>query len=125
MSDLNKFGQEMPDPQSFVRIEHQAPPSLAQQVRELVQNHMSKAAAEAGFETLEESIDFDVADPFDLDENQISKYQVFLDEYPADATASAPTVKNPEIPPPIQGGEAEETGAELDHQTPKNSADTQ
>lgn len=63
---LNAFGHEVLDPTPIaVPAGFKRPETLAEQVQRLVRTHISREAAESGYETFEESEDFDVDDDFD------------------------------------------------------------
>lgn len=60
---LTKGGHEIPDPRPMrIPAGFKRPPTLAEQVRRLVQTSVSEWAANNGFETFEESEDFEVDD---------------------------------------------------------------
>jgi len=67
ISFLNADGSENLDPQPMAPpVGFKPAPSLAEQIREMVRSEkLAREAAEAGFETFEESDDFDVGDDFD------------------------------------------------------------
>lgn len=63
---LDDNGHEVPDPRPLqVPAGFKRPPTLAEQVQRLVRGALSRQAAEQGFETFEESEDFDVGDEID------------------------------------------------------------
>lgn len=72
-----------------------APPSLSEQVRELVQMHISHAAAEQGLETLEEANDFEVDD--DEGEIVLSGYEVY--DMADDELAAGPVPEDEPVGP--------------------------
>lgn len=60
---LDQFGHEIPDPTPLsLPAGFKRPETLAEQVQRLVRTHISREAAEAGFETFEEAEDFDLPD---------------------------------------------------------------
>lgn len=67
VSPLDENGHEVPDPRPLsLPSGMKRPETLAQQVARLVRSHeLARAASAQGFETLEESEDFDVGDDFD------------------------------------------------------------
>lgn len=63
---LDEFGHEVPDPTPLrIPSGFRRPETLQEQVARLVRGSISREAADAGFETFEESEDFDVDDEFD------------------------------------------------------------
>lgn len=63
---LDEHGHEVPDPTPLVLPSgFRRPETLAEQVARLVRGAMSRRAEEEGFETFEDSEDFDVDDDFD------------------------------------------------------------
>lgn len=59
-------GAEMPDPRPMqIPVGFRRPETLAEQVQRLVRTSISRHAEMQGFETFEESEDFDVGDDFD------------------------------------------------------------
>lgn len=66
MAKLNERGHEELDPTPVARaIAFNAPPTLADQIKRLVQYELSRQAASEGQETFEEADDFDVGDDYD------------------------------------------------------------
>lgn len=60
---LDKQGHEVPDPTPVAVPAHfKRPPTLAEQVQRLVRRYSEEQAEKDGFETLEESEDFDIGD---------------------------------------------------------------
>lgn len=77
---LNERGQEVNDPtRLFLRSD--GPPSISEQIKRMVRHELSGLADGKGFETFEESNDFDVDDDFDADE-KITQYQELEEEMP-------------------------------------------
>lgn len=74
---LSVFGREIPDPNPMeMPIGFKRPESLAEQVRRLVRTEeWEKLVRDQGFETFEESEDFDIGDDFDPS----SPYEVQFD----------------------------------------------
>lgn len=73
---LDEFGHEIPDPKPVaIPAGFKRPETLAEQVQRLVRTSISRQAAEQGFETFEESEDFDVDDEFDPS----TPYETFFD----------------------------------------------
>lgn len=69
-------GHEVPDQRPVaVPAGFKRPETLAEQVQRLVRGSLSRQAAERGFETFEESEDFDVGDEVD----PASRYETFFD----------------------------------------------
>lgn len=64
----NDMGQEIPDPtKPALPTGFKRPDPLADRVRQMVHGELSRRARDQGFETFEESEDFDVGDPDDFD----------------------------------------------------------
>lgn len=73
---LDEYGHEIPDPKPVaIPAGFKRPETLAEQVQRLVRTSISRQAAEQGFETFEESEDFDVDDEFDPS----TPYETFFD----------------------------------------------
>lgn len=73
---LDHLGREVPDPTPMsMPSGFKRPETLAEQVQRLVRTQVSRQAEEAGFETFEDSEDFDVDDDFD----PTSPYEAFFD----------------------------------------------
>lgn len=73
---LDDSGREIPDGKSLrMPSGMERPETLAEQVRRLVRTEWSRQAAEQGFETFEESEDFDVDDDFEPS----TPYETFFD----------------------------------------------
>ena len=78
---INEKGQEVLDPTPMVlhtgvRLEE----SMDQRIQRLIALQVSKNAEQLGLETYEESIDFEVDDPFDIEASE-TQYTTFKDEY--------------------------------------------
>lgn len=59
----NERGEELPDDTPIdLPLKFKRPPSLQEQIKSMVQRELSQVAAEQGFESFEESDDFDVDD---------------------------------------------------------------
>lgn len=62
----NARGHELPDRTPVaIPVRLTRPPTMAEQVRELVRGELSRQAAASGLETWEEADDFDIGDDFD------------------------------------------------------------
>lgn len=73
---LNEDGHEVGDPDPIsLPAGFKIPETLAMQVQRLVRSHISRQAAEAGFETFEEAEDFEVGD----DNDPSTPYETFFD----------------------------------------------
>lgn len=60
---LDAFGREIPDPKPMsIPSGFKRPETLAEQVQRLVRTQISRQAAEEGYETFEDSEDFDIDD---------------------------------------------------------------
>lgn len=103
---LNKYGQELTDPRPKNLIMKRPALTEDQRVQLLISRTLSKKAHQEGFETFEESQDFDVEDPFDWPEPE-TRYSQFTEEYlPQDSTESEPekeATPPPETPHPTEG----------------------
>lgn len=77
MKRLDEKGREIPDPTPVtIPAGFKRPETLAEQVQRLVRTHISREAAERGFETFDEANDFDVDDdPVDPS----TPYETFFD----------------------------------------------
>lgn len=92
---LGKGGQEMTDSTPLrIPLGFQRPETLAEQVQRLVRTHISQTAANQGFETFEESEDFDVEDepdfpdtPYEMLFDPILQREVTADEFHRNADA--------------------------------------
>lgn len=112
---LNVMGQEVPDPTVMEPpLGYIAQPDLITQMRNMMRTELSRIAAEAEFETLEEADDFDIdEDPVDYS----SPYEEFFDPPPGAPAGPPGEVRpepNPEPPPPppgAGGGGAQPPGA--------------
>lgn len=63
---LDKNGFEIPDPTPMaVPLHFKRPPSLQEQIQQMVRGELSRRAASQGHETFDEAEDFDVGDDFD------------------------------------------------------------
>lgn len=66
MAKFDERGREiLDDKPAALPVGFQRPPSLQDQIRSLVRNELSRRASDQGFETFEESDDFEVGDDFD------------------------------------------------------------
>ena len=101
----------------------QRTPSLAEQIRQMVQSeHLARAAAEAGAETFEEADDFDVADDYDPASPWEGNFDKSIDELNREEIAEQNAVKATKAakktpaaePPPAPAEQAPEgaTGGE-------------
>lgn len=76
MAHLDKAGHEVVSSVPVaVPLGYRRPPSLAEQVKSMVRNELSRAATEQGLESFEEADDFDIGDdapksPYELDFDQ-------------------------------------------------------
>lgn len=75
---LDARGREIVDPEPLAMAPAMEM-SLRDRVRSYVRNELSLQAYELGVETFEEANDFDIEDPYDMD-NQLSKYE-FNEEF--------------------------------------------
>lgn len=74
-SELDEHGRELLDPTPLaLPTGFKRPETLSEQIQRMVRTHLSQAAAEQGFETFEESEDFDCGEddidprtPFEMD----------------------------------------------------------
>lgn len=67
MAKFDKLGREIPDPTPVeLPVGFRHPPSLADEIRRLVEVNLSQAAQESGSESLDEASDFDVEDDEEL-----------------------------------------------------------
>lgn len=72
---LDEFGHEVPDPSPVVLPSgFKRPETLAEQVQRLVRTHISREAAEAGYETFEEAEDFEIPDDPDDPSTQYEEW---------------------------------------------------
>jgi len=120
-SGIDFFGMEHPDsvPNS-PPVGFDTGPTLADQVRRMVSIELSRAAADAGYETFEESDDFDIDDdPID----PRTPYEAVFDPpvvasppesaenetsaKPVDSAPAGPVKNAPIGPNPLQGGNAQ------------------
>lgn len=73
---LDEFGREVPDPRPLqIPAGFKRPETLAETVQRLVRGQLSRQAQEQGFETFEESEDFDIGDEIDMS----TPYETFFD----------------------------------------------
>lgn len=73
---MDDHGHEIPDPRPMtVPAGFKRPETLAEQIKRLVRNQISREAADREMETFEEADDFDVDDEFDPS----TPYEVFFD----------------------------------------------
>lgn len=99
---LNELGQEVNNPEPlFVNVTPRAL-SISEQIQRLLSSHLSRQAAEQGFETFEESDDFEDDDDDDAPQ---SIYQQMKEEVPS------PKVK-PKVSPKVKDGSVAEVKPE-------------
>lgn len=77
---LDKYGKEIQDPSTKIIVGPKKPQSLDERIEEAIRGRMSLLADDQGWDTLEESQDFDVQDPFDF-EAPNTVYEVLKDEW--------------------------------------------
>ena len=79
---LNAEGQEINNPKPMLlSTDVKRPPTLQEQIQRVLRSNVSKEAHEQGFETLDESQDFDIEDSFDSKDPD-TIYQVLDEEIP-------------------------------------------
>lgn len=103
-SELDERGRELPNPKPLVLDLSGRPPTLKEQIKRVLREEISQQAMEQGFETWEESHDFDVEDEFDVEPS--SAYEIMEDEVPI-ADLEPATSPEPEEPAPEEGAEPE------------------
>ena len=91
-ASLDEFGREITDPNPRVQAIRQ-PESQRDRIRRIVREEVSAAADDQGFETFEESQDFEIEDPWDASHLGESSYELLDDEYPYGL--GAPEVQEP------------------------------
>lgn len=109
---LDDRGRELPNP---VPLSFDAglrrPLTLQEQIQRVLKVELSRQAQVQGYETFEESMDFDVEDPFESE--ALSRYEVAEDEIPVMVDEDPPSgngqaVDDPEAPgDPIEEGTGE------------------
>lgn len=66
VTELHESGAEIPDPEPMaIDTGLRRPESIQDQIRRMIRNEASMAAAESGRETWEEADDFDIGDDFE------------------------------------------------------------
>ena len=122
MAKLNERGHEILDPTPVsMPLGFKKPETLAEQIRRMVKNEMSQAAANQGQESFEEADDFDVGDDFDpkspyeqnFDQDQTieAENRGFIEESPIKQLLNGAT--------PLRGGNSPVLGGEPEAQKKK------
>lgn len=108
---IDENGNEMPNPAPMeIPVGMKRPPTLQEQIQRVMRSELSQRAMEEGFETYEESIDFDVTDEFETSEPD-SQYTVVEEEFVEPAKPSMENEPPPEVPAePVDVPKAETAG---------------
>lgn len=109
-SMLDEKGYEIPSPRTlFVAGRLKRAPTLKEQIQRVIRTTLSEQAMSQGFETFNESQDFDVPD--DIDDAPDSIYTIVEEEFIPEAsegvTVSVPTVASDEAAEPEAEQEVE------------------
>jgi hypothetical protein len=92
---INDKGQEVPDPRPVeIPAGFKIPESLDKQIARLVAGRLSDIAEENGFESFEESEDFDVEDPEDVEID--TPYEMHFDPMLGDDVSHDMLQRNPD-----------------------------
>lgn len=98
-------GKEYPNPTKNVLTGISRPPTLKEQIQRVLRNELSRQVQAQGYETFEESQDFDIED----DAEPLSGYEIseMVEEVPVEKPSEAPeNVPEPapeNIPEPVEG----------------------
>jgi len=108
-SIIDDNGREIPNPKPMFVEGGKARLTIRERIKRVIKEELSEEIAKQGFETLEESRDYDVKDEFEKDPVNIN-YQVMDDERPIER----PTINT----------EADNTDNDTDNSTDKSDSDS-